>query len=125
MIAGSAGGLEGATMIASSPVMPRATITALETAGSVAPVGPVLVSSLPFVIGRTDATFIIQNANVSRKHAQITYDEVQRAYFVTDLNSSNGTHLNSQRLIPGQAARLASGAVIRLGPAITVRFDLS
>ncbi len=125
MLAAGAGGQEGATVIASSPVIQRATLTALDVAGSVAPVGPVLVSPLPFVIGRTDAAFVIQNSNISRKHAQITYDDAQRAYFVTDLNSSNGTHLNSQRLIPGQAARLTNGAVIRLGPSITVRFDVS
>jgi pSer/pThr/pTyr-binding forkhead associated (FHA) protein len=76
------------------------------------------------LIGRNEGAFIIQNANISRKHAQITFDEAQRAYFITDLNSSNGTRLNSQRLASGQAARLTSGAVIGLGPNITVRFDV-
>lgn len=125
MVAGSMDNMEGgATVIASAPRMPRATLSALDTASSPAPKGPVLISPLPFVIGRTDAAFTIQNANISRKHAQITYDETQRAYFITDLNSSNGTSLNSQRLTPGQAARLTSGAVIGLGPNVTVRFDI-
>ncbi len=114
----------GATVIASAPRMPRATITVLQSDGSPAPKGAVVISPLPFVIGRMEGAFIIQNANISRKHAHITYDEAQRAYFITDLNSSNGTRLNSQRLAPGQAARLSSGAVIGLGPSITVRFDI-
>jgi VWFA-related protein len=125
MVAGSLDNMEGgATVIAAAPRMPRATLIALETASSPAPKGPVLISPLPFVIGRTEGAYNIQNANISRKHAQITYDESQRAYFITDLNSSNGTSLNSQRLAPGQAARLTSGAVIGLGPNVTVRFDV-
>jgi VWFA-related protein len=125
LLAGSPGGIEGgATVIASAPIMPRAVITVLEAGGSAAPKGAVLVTPLPFVIGRTEGAFTIQNPNISRKHAQITYDEAQRAYFVTDLNSSNGTFVNSQRLSPGQATRLTGGVVIGLGPSITLRFDL-
>ena len=126
MLAQDVGAMEGgATVIASSPLMPRATITVLDAGGSAAPKGPTLVLPLPFVFGRTEGAYVIQNPNISRKHAQITYDESQRAYFITDLNSSNGTHLNSQRLVPGQATRLANGAVIGLGPSITLRFDLN
>jgi FHA domain/von Willebrand factor type A domain len=125
MLAGNTNQVEGAaTVIAAAPLMPRATVSILDSDGSAAPKGPVLISPLPFLIGRTEGAFVIQNANISRKHAQITYDAAQRAYFITDLNSSNGTRLNSQRLTPGQAARLASGTVIGLGPNISVRFDL-
>jgi hypothetical protein len=126
MLAGNMKGLEeGATVIASTPVMPRATITVLDAAGSAAPKGPISVFPLPFVIGRTEGALVIQNPNISRKHAQITFDVAQHTYLITDLNSSNGTTVNAQRLVPGQGARLSSGVVIGLGPNITLRFDLS
>ena len=126
MLAGNVKGMEeGATVIASTPVMPRATITVLDAAGSVAPKGPISVFPLPFVIGRTEGALVIQNPNISRKHAQITFDVAQHTYLITDLNSSNGTTVNAQRLVSGQGARLTTGVVIGLGPNITLRFDLS
>jgi pSer/pThr/pTyr-binding forkhead associated (FHA) protein len=41
------------------------------------------------------------------------------------LQSSNGTRLNEQRLNPGQPAVLSNGAVIALGPNVTLRFSIS
>lgn len=116
-----------ATVIASAPnIMPRAFLTVLESGGNVStPKGPTPLAPLPFVIGRSEGALIIQDPNISRKHAQITYDDRQRAYFITDLNSSNGTRLNSQRLMPNQPMRLENGAVIGLGPNLTLRFDVS
>jgi hypothetical protein len=109
-----------ATVIASSSMIPSATLTVLkgEDLGST-PVAP-----LPFVIGRSEGTWIIADSNISRRHAQITYDDIQQAYYLTDMNSSNGTLLNNQRLIPGQPIRLSGGSVIGLGPNVTLRFDL-
>ena len=54
------------------------------------------------------------DASISRRHAQITYEAGSRSYFLTDLNSSNGTRLNEQRLAAGQPARLSRGAEIGL-----------
>lgn len=126
MLAGNLKGTEeGATMIASSPVMLRATITVLNAAGSAAPNGPISISPLPFVIGRTEGALIIQNPNISRKHVQITFDVAQQTYMIRDLNSSNGTTINNRRLVPGQDTRLTNGAVIGLGPNIILRFDFS
>lgn len=125
MLAGNQKGMEeGATMIASTSMMPRAAVTVLEAAGSPAPKGSIPVMALPFVIGRTEGALVIQNPNISRRHAQITYDEAQRVYFITDLHSSNGTFINSKRIAPGQPANLSDGVVIGLGPTITVRFEL-
>ena len=86
---------------------------------------PTIVSPLPFLIGRTEGGLIISDPNISRKHAQISYDAAQRAYFINDLNSSNGTYVNSKRIIPGHATQLSHGSVIGLGPSITLRFELS
>ena len=113
-----------ATLIASTPMLPRATITFLEAGGSMAPKGPIVLSLLPFVMGRTEGALILQDPNISRKHAQITYDEAQRAYCVEDLNSSNGTFVNAKRIMPGQAVQLSHGTVIALGPGISMLFEV-
>jgi pSer/pThr/pTyr-binding forkhead associated (FHA) protein len=85
----------------------------------------VMVDSLPFVIGRTEGRLIVNEANVSRRHAQITYDDARQAYFLTDLQSSNGTRINEQRLNPGQPVQLTNGTVIGIGPNVTIRFTMS
>ena len=126
MLAGNMQGAEeGATMISSAPMIPRATLTVMEAGGSMASRSPTLISPLPFVIGRTEGALVLKDPNISRKHAQINYDAAQRAYVINDLTSSNGTYVNSKRIIPGQPAQLANGSVIGLGPAITLRFELS
>jgi VWFA-related protein len=126
MMAGNMQGSEaGATVIASAPMIPRATLTVMEAGGSMASKSPTVVSPLPFVIGRTEGALLIPDPNISRKHAQISYDAAQRAYFINDLNSSNGTYVNSKRIMPGQAPQLSNGSVIGLGPSITLRFELS
>ena len=86
---------------------------------------PTLITPLPFVIGRTEGALLIPDPNISRKHAQISYDATLRAYFINDMNSSNGTYVNSKRIMPGQTIQLSNGMVIGLGPSITLRFDLS
>jgi VWFA-related protein len=115
----------GATVIASSPLMPRATLTVVEAGGSMASKIPTVITPLPFVIGRTEGALLIPDPNISRKHAQISYDPTLRAYLINDMNSSNGTYINSKRIMPGQTTQLSNGMVIGLGPSITLRFELS
>ena len=114
----------GATMIAGGPILPHATLTVLQSGGGSAPEGTISVASFPFLMGRTEGALTVTDPNVSRKHAQITYDAVSNAFYLTDLNSANGTRLNQQRLTPGQPVHLTNGAVIGLGPNVTLRFDL-
>ncbi len=114
-----------ATAIPASPVIPRATLTALQQGNTTLPKEPTVVAPLPFLLGRTEGTLLITDTNISRKHAQITYNEDQHAYFITDMNSSNGTLVNNERLTPGQPSRLSSGSIIGLGSNVTFQFDLS
>jgi predicted component of type VI protein secretion system len=114
-----------ATVIAPSSKIPSATLTVLKGEGFTPSNKSAPVMPLPFVIGRSEGALIIVDSNISRRHAQITYDDMQHAYYLTDMNSSNGTQLNNHRLIPGQPVRLSGGSVIDLGPNVTLRFDLS
>jgi len=52
-------------------------------------------------------------AGVSRRHAMIR--AIGNKYILIDLNSSNGTWLNGERLLPTKAHDLPSGGVIQLG----------
>ncbi len=116
----------GATMVAyASPSQKTASITVIQATGAVIPRGAIPVAQIPFVIGRAEGQLIIQEGNISRKHAQITYDAAKGVYFITDLNSSNGTRINNQRIPPGQPVLLTSGTAIGLGPNVIIRFDLS
>lgn len=50
---------------------------------------------------------------VSRRHARIR--RTPAGYEITDLESTNGTWVNEQRLPPNQPHFLPSGAIVRLG----------
>lgn len=50
---------------------------------------------------------------VSRKHAEIVFD--MGAYYITDLNSTNGTFLNSTRLTPMERYEIESADQVRMG----------
>jgi hypothetical protein len=53
---------------------------------------------------------------VSRQHAAINY--VDGSFTIEDLNSSNGTWVNENRLAPNQPRPLRNGDVLRLGQLI-------
>jgi pSer/pThr/pTyr-binding forkhead associated (FHA) protein len=126
MIAGDIGLDSSAmTMIASTPVIPLAKLTVVQATGKVTPSGVVTIKTFPFIIGRTEGALTIVEQNVSRKHAQITFDAAANVFYLTDLNSSNGTRLNNQRLTTGQPTKLINGAMIGIGPDVTLRFEIS
>lgn len=55
------------------------------------------IFSEPFVIGSAaNCDGIVHHPNISRNHAKITYHD--EAYFIEDLNSTNGTRVNGELL---------------------------
>ena len=56
---------------------------------------------------------VIDDDSVSRRHLRISFRGDQ--FYIEDLNSSNGTFLDRQRLSPFQPARLDHGATVALG----------
>ncbi|MCX6080277.1 MAG: FHA domain-containing protein [Chloroflexi bacterium] len=116
---------QGATIISSAPILPRAFLTVISAGNTPAPQGQILMAQFPFVIGRTEGALIIPDLNVSRRHAQIIFDGPTRAFFISDLNSSNGTRLDNQRLVPDQPVQLRSGSLIALGINVMIRFELA
>lgn len=70
------------------------------------------------LLGRDPAESLVAAAfdgcdNVSRRHALITVDDSGHAS-IRDENSTNGTFVNGDRLLPGIDVRLVDGDTIRL-----------
>lgn len=66
-----------------------------------------------FAIGRAaDNDAILDDPRVSRHHARI--DRRDGGYYVTDLGSGNGTHLNSEELQPKEPSRLKETDELRI-----------
>lgn len=71
----------------------------------------VSILSNPFLIGKIKSNSLSINAEyISRTHAQITIKEGN--YYLTDLNSHNGTFLGGVRLVPGKLYPLNNGSII-------------
>ena len=112
------------TVIASAPLIPTGKLIVVQAGVKVAPSEVVTLKNFPFVIGRTEGSLTIADQNVSRRHAQITFDGMTNVFYLTDLKSSNGTRLNNERIIPGQPVKLNNGATIGLGPGVSLRFEI-
>ncbi len=64
-------------------------------------------------LGRAaDSTFFLDDDYASARHAQLVQRD-DRTWVVTDLNSTNGTYVNGQRL--GAPVAISLGDVIRIG----------
>ena len=63
--------------------------------------------------------FVINDAEVSRKHAKLTQEGDR--YKIEDLNSTNGTYIDGQRLIGPHM--MAIGEIIMFGDNVGVVFD--
>jgi pSer/pThr/pTyr-binding forkhead associated (FHA) protein len=71
------------------------------------------------LLGRDPAESLVAAAfsrfdNVSRRHATVTVDDAGYAT-IRDEQSTNGTFVNGDRVLPGAAVRLADGDIVRLG----------
>jgi diguanylate cyclase (GGDEF)-like protein len=72
-------------------------------------------------VGRhPDSSAVVDDEGMSRVHARVYYEEGH--YFVEDLDSSNGTYVNGERITK---VPLTDGAVVQLGPRVCFRFSLT
>lgn len=83
------------------------------------------IGEFPFTIGRADAKLTIDDASVSRMHAQVTIDAKSRRYVITDMGSSNGTRVNGAPLTPGQPMFIDNGTHVQIGPNVELVFEKS
>jgi hypothetical protein len=118
--------VDDATMVVASREKPQLhpSLTVISFAGSPSLGRQIMIDQFPFIIGRTEGQLVIPEGSVSRRHVQITFDAGVQTYYLTDLNSSNGTKLNGQPMTAGQPMLLTSGCMIGLGPNVTIRFEI-
>jgi hypothetical protein len=73
------------------------------------------------IIGRGEGSdIVLPERLVSRSHVRVGRDE--QGYFVEDLDSKNGTHINGQPLVPGVAYRLQDGDEIQVALSVRLLF---
>jgi FHA domain/Double zinc ribbon len=75
------------------------------------------------LLGRDPAESLVAAAfahfdNVSRRHATVQVDDSGHAS-IRDENSTNGTYVNDDRILPGMAVRLVDGDRVRLAADVT------
>ena len=76
------------------------------------------------IIGRQpDNPIAIEGQGVSRQHAKLLRQGNQVT--LTDLNSSNGTYVNGQKLAPHTSKPLQSGDQLQIGSQFTFRFMIA
>jgi hypothetical protein len=74
-----------------------------------------------FTIGRGgECDIVVPDRQVSREHARIHRSD--GAFWIEDLESKNGTHVNGQKLAQGAPHRLQDGDVIQIALAIKLIF---
>lgn len=95
----------------------------IEAASVVSSVGQVIqMETFPYILGRLHP--ILENENeVSRKHAEITFDQNTQTFYITDLNSTNGVTVNGTPIQPNTPTRLAPGFRAGLGNILVLRFE--
>ncbi|GAB4487599.1 MAG: hypothetical protein Fur0016_01510 [Anaerolineales bacterium] len=112
-----------ATMMAVPIAQAQPSLSILKSPPELAIGSKIPLQPLPFVIGRVEGSLLLKEPNISRRHAEISFDAARQVYLITDLNSSNGTFLNGQRIPAGQPVQLNHGTVINFGPNVSVRFE--
>lgn len=95
----------------------------IEAAGNAELVGQLIkLESFPFSIGRS-LPLLSGEKDMSRVHAEITFNRENQAYYIKDLNSTNGVAINNNPIEPNTLYEILPGCEIRLGINVLVRFE--
>jgi hypothetical protein len=104
----------------SQPRLPRLRLKVLQSPTSSAEKEK-LITTFPFVIGRDGCDFNIPDQRISRRHAEITVRDGK--FFVTDLESRNGTFIGTTKLPPHTPTPLNGSTVVRLGQQTQIELE--
>ena len=107
---------------ASGPISPVVLRLSFPTGNVEVPAGTSLV------LGRDPGESLVAAAfleyeNVSRRHATVTVSDTGEAT-IRDEQSTNGTFINGDRVLPGTEARLRDGDRVRLAADVTAQVSL-
>ena len=75
----------------------------------------IIIKQFPFMMGRLEGQvdYCINNPAVGKLHAEIT--KTDESYFISDMNSINGTIINGERIEPTKKSIISNGDRITLG----------
>jgi len=77
----------------------------------------------PFLLGRT-LPLLSEEKEISRKHAEITYDAHNRKFYITDLKSANGVTVDGVHARPEEPAEIKPGSKLGLGMMLVLQFEV-
>jgi len=85
----------------------------------------IMIKENPFIIGSytTKCNFVLNNQLISRMHIRITKEKCSEIYFVEDLNSTNGTYVNGDKIEPNQKVQIKDGDILKIA-VIQYRFAI-
>ncbi len=81
------------------------------------------IVAYPFVLGR-ETPILLNEAEISRRHAEFTFDPRTKKFYITDLHSTNGVAINANYIQPDHPHEISQGVHIQLGPSVVVRFEI-
>ena len=75
----------------------------------------IIIKQFPFMLGRlvNQVDYCINNPAVGKLHAEIS--KINESYFISDMNSRNGTIINGERIEPTKKSIIKNGDRITLG----------
>ncbi|MBN2544838.1 MAG: FHA domain-containing protein [Spirochaetes bacterium] len=80
-----------------------------------------VLSNKAFSIGRDKSNqLIIADAKVSKFHAVVSFEN--NTAYIKDTDSTNGTYLNNEKLIPRQKVKLNNGDKIKVGNTVIIYY---
>ncbi len=81
------------------------------------------IVAYPFVLGR-ETPILLNESEISRRHAEVTFDPRTKKFYITDLHSTNGVAINAKSIQPDIPHEISPGVHIQLGPSVIVRFEI-
>jgi len=81
------------------------------------------IIAYPFVLGR-ETPILLNESEISRRHAEVTFDPRTKKFYITDLHSTNGVAINAKSIQPDIPHEISPGVIIQLGPSVIVRFEI-
>ncbi|MDQ2884851.1 MAG: FAD-dependent oxidoreductase [Chloroflexota bacterium] len=115
-----AGAQPSPAAMASRPQLTEALLIAADRTEGV-PAETRLSTTQVITVGRQQGVqLLIDEATVSRRHAEISYTNGQ--FILHDLGSSNGTFVNNARLQPASAYVLKPDDIVRFGKVVNLKF---
>jgi pSer/pThr/pTyr-binding forkhead associated (FHA) protein len=81
------------------------------------------ITSYPFILGRAIPILSVEQ-EVSRRHAEVSFDPQTKMFTITDLKSTNGVTLDGRKIEPNRPYEIRVGNRIGLGKVVIVRLEV-